>query len=157
MVAFVTKTAMHTTPDFFFATSPMHIIGDVLNVLKKGEIKMFGRDMDNIKAYLEKIDARFNDTEINGLRQIYVYDKEVYDLQKKHPRKYGNLYCSYIRISDHGGDGLYTRQDGICGEMTDENIKRWIDYLTNGIWVETEAEKEAREYLKEVDADCFID
>lgn len=117
---------------------------------------MFGRDMDNVKAYLEKIDARFTDKEFRGLRQIYVYDKDVYDLKKKHPRKNGNLYCSYIRISDEGGDGLYTRQDGVCGEMTDEKIKRWIDYLTDGIWVETEDEKEAREYFEELDADCFV-
>lgn len=117
---------------------------------------MFEREMDNVKAYLEKIDARFTDTEFNGLREIYVYDRDIYDLKKKYPRKYGHLYLSYLRISDHGGDGLYTRQDGICGEMTDEKIKRWIDYLTNGVWVETEDEKENREYWETVDADCFI-
>lgn len=117
---------------------------------------MFGRDMDNVRTYLEKINARFSDSETNGLRQIYVYDKGVYDLKKKHPQKYRNLYMSYLRISDHGGDGLYTRMDGICGEMTDEKIKREIDYLTDGIWVETEDEKENREYWEMVDADCFI-
>ena len=31
-----------------------------------------------------------------------------------------------------------------------------IDWLTNGIWVETEDEKEYREYQEMVDADCFI-
>ena len=117
---------------------------------------MFGRDMDNVKNYVEKIGARFTDMTTNGLRQIYVYDKGAYDLKKTHPKKYNNLYVSYIRVSDHGGDGLYTRIDGICGEMTDEKIKRWIDYLTDGTWVETEDEKEYREYQEMVDADCFI-
>ena len=117
---------------------------------------MFERNMDNVKTYLEKIGARFVDQTINGLRQIYVYDKDAYDLKEKHPRKNGDLYTSYLRISDHGGDGLYTRQDGICREMTDEEIKRWIDFLTTGEWAETEAEKEAREYWEEVDRDCFV-
>lgn len=117
---------------------------------------MFGRDMDNVKAYCEKIGAKFVDHTINDFRQIYVYDKDAYELRVKHPRKNGNLYVSYIRISDNGGDGLYTRQDGLCREMTDEEIKRWIDFLTTGEWVETEAEKEVCEYWEEVDRDCFV-
>lgn len=117
---------------------------------------MFERDMNNVKDYVEKIGARFTDITTNGLRQIYVYDKGEYDLKKSHPQKYHGLYVSYIRISDHGGDGLYTRVDGICGEMTDAKIKRWIDFLTDGTWVETEDEKEYREYQEMVDADCFL-
>ena len=91
---------------------------------------MFGREMKNVKEYLEKVGARYQVVVTNGFEQVYVFEKDAYDKRNNHPRKYKDLYVSYLRISDHGGDGLYTRRDGICGEMTDDGIKRIIDELT---------------------------
>lgn len=91
---------------------------------------MFGRDMENIKEYLEKIGACYQVTVLKGFEQIYVFDKDAYNKKRNHPLLNKDLYVSYLRISDHGGDGLYTRRDGICGELTDDKIKEIIDELT---------------------------
>lgn len=91
---------------------------------------MFERNLEHVKEYLEKIGARYTVDNTWGFEKVYVFEKEAYDKRKSDPEKYKDLYVSYLRISDHGGDGLYTRRDGICGEMTDESIKMIIDDLT---------------------------
>lgn len=92
---------------------------------------MFGCDLEQVKEYLDKIGARYETVTTGDFKQIYVFEKDAYDKKHKHPRKYKDLYVSYLRISCHPGHiGLYTRRDGICGYMTDETVKEFIDRLT---------------------------
>lgn len=91
---------------------------------------MFERELENVMKYIKRIGARYQMIDTNGYVMIYVYEKDAYDKKNLHPGKYGDLYVSCLRISDHGGDGLYTRRDGITREMTDNEIKDIIDELT---------------------------
>lgn len=91
---------------------------------------MFERNLDNVKKYLKEIGAAWTVMTDLGFEQVYIFEKTAYDKVKKQPRKYKDLYVPYLRISDHGGNGLYTRRDGICGEMSDDDIKEIIDELT---------------------------
>ena len=92
---------------------------------------MFEGNLENVKTYLEKIGARYNVVITNGFEQVYVFEKDAYDKRKEHPRKYKDLYVSYLRMSKHDGDDrLYTRRDGIVGYLPDYRIKEIIDELT---------------------------
>ena len=93
---------------------------------------MFERDLNNVKKYLEEIGAAWTVYDGMGIEQVYVFDKAVYDKKHKHPRKYKDLYVPYLRLSDHGDDGLYAKRDGYCEHMTDDEIKEVIDELTFG-------------------------
>lgn len=92
---------------------------------------MFERNLENVKTYLDEIGARYNVVSINGFEMIYVFEKDAYDNKKKHPRKYKDLYVSYLRISKHDGDErFYTKMDGITRYLPDYRIKKIIDELT---------------------------
>lgn len=81
--------------------------------------------------FLDSIGARYEYTDNDGkLEQIYVFDKDAYDKKKKHPRKYKDLYVSYLRVSNFNAD-LYTRQNGICKYMPDSIVKEICIELTN--------------------------
>lgn len=92
---------------------------------------MFEHELAKVKEYLEKIGARYTVVVTNGYEQVYVLEKDAYEKRDKNPRKYKDLYVSYLRISKPDDNkNLYTRNDGICGYMTDEKIKTIIDELT---------------------------
>ena len=93
---------------------------------------MFERDLDKVYEYVKRIGACYLLSDLNGDKKIYIFDKKIYVKKHKDLHKYKDLYVPYIRISDNGGDGLYTRRDGYVEEMTDEKIKEVIDELTNG-------------------------
>ena len=61
--------------------------------------------------------------------RIYVFDKDLFLLQKKHPRKYKNLYVPYMRLSrfeERSGDAVYVRDNGWCAWYSVEDVKRTI-------------------------------
>lgn len=69
---------------------------------------------------IEKMGLAYN--LIEETKRVYIYDKGLYELKKKHPRKYNNLYVPYYRVSQfedspdfEGHDGLYVRDNGITG------------------------------------------
>lgn len=81
--------------------------------------------------WLDSIGAAYQFTDNDGrLEQVYVFDKGVYELKKKHPRKYRGLYLPYLRVSNFDGE-LYTRQDGWCQYMSDDKVKEICMELTN--------------------------
>lgn len=64
---------------------------------------------------------------------VYVYSKYEYELKEKHPRKYGKLYIPYIRVSQfydspnyEGHDGLYVRDNGLCGYKSTGTVIRML-------------------------------
>jgi len=84
-------------------------------------------------TWLNEHKARFQENEVNGLRQIYVYSKEEYDMKNAHPKKYKNLYVPYIRLSWHPeerDDAIYTRWNGDTRYMTEDGVK---SIIVNGI------------------------
>ena len=69
---------------------------------------------------IEKMGLVYN--VIEETKGVYIHDKGLYELKKKHPRKYSNLYVPYYRVSMfedspnfEGHDGLYVRDNGITG------------------------------------------
>lgn len=63
--------------------------------------------------FLEDNNIPYEEENVNGLEQVYVFSKKEYTLKRKHPRKYKNLYLPYLRVSNFGGE-LYTRENGWC-------------------------------------------
>lgn len=71
--------------------------------------------------FLEELGAPYEEVEINGLEQVYVYSRREYELKRKYPRKYKDLYLPYLRVSNFGGE-LYTRENGWCEYMPDSIV-----------------------------------
>jgi hypothetical protein len=69
------------------------------------------------------------ETEIKDYYAIYIFDKDAYEKKHKHPRKYKDLYVSYLRVSHFDEARPYTRQDGICSYMSKERIMDIVDKL----------------------------
>lgn len=80
--------------------------------------------------FLDSIGARYHYTDNDGkLEQVYVFEKAAYDKKHANPRKYKDLYVSYLRVSNFGGD-LYTREDGWTCYMPDSVVMQKCIELT---------------------------
>ncbi len=55
---------------------------------------------------------------------IYVKSRKEYEMKKKNPRKYRNLYIPYLRVSQFDKERWYTRENGICGYMDKKEVIR---------------------------------
>lgn len=93
---------------------------------------MFNGNLDNVIKYCEEIGAKHFIHEMpNGLRMLYILDKEEAEIKEKHPKKYAQLFVSYLRVSKHDDhDYFYTRDNGVVGYRSDRWIKDRIDWLT---------------------------
>ena len=63
--------------------------------------------------FLKEHEIPFSEDTDNGMDMVYAYSKVEYELKKKHPRKFKNLYVPYLRVSNFDGE-WYTREDGWC-------------------------------------------
>lgn len=78
--------------------------------------------------FLKEKDIPFEEYTEHGLDQVWVYSKGEYELKKKNPRKYKNLYVPYLRVSNFDGD-WYTRDNGLCGYMSPVRVMEICLYL----------------------------
>lgn len=63
---------------------------------------------------LDEIGAIYEESDVKGYDGIYICSREEYELRKKHPRKYKDLYVPYIRVSHFDEDQLYVKDNGWC-------------------------------------------
>lgn len=93
---------------------------------------MFDGKLRNVVMYCEEISAAYKIADFGG-PCVYVYEKKAREMKEKNPRKYANLFVSYLRLSEHEGHSwLYGRYDGWCQYYKDEDVKKIIDDLTKG-------------------------
>lgn len=91
---------------------------------------MFREFKDELIIYLIENDIPYyEETSIQNYYAIYIHDKDAYNKKKKHPRKYKDLYVSYLRLSHFENDRAYTRYDGWCCYMSKERIMNIVDKL----------------------------
>ena len=67
---------------------------------------------------------------IPGRVQVYIHDKGLFQLKKKHPRKYKDLYIPYLRVSGFEDGNYYVRDNGWCQYMPEERIMEIVNDLT---------------------------
>lgn len=79
--------------------------------------------------FLKENDIPFDEYTEHGLDQVYVYSKGEYQLKRKHPRKYKNLYVPYLRVSHFDEDRWYTRENGWCEHMNQDRVLEKCLYL----------------------------
>lgn len=74
---------------------------------------------------IQKLDLPFeevileNHPEYDG---VYVCNRKEYELKKKHPIKYKDLYVSYVRVSHFDEDRLYVKHNGYVCYMNEQDV-----------------------------------
>lgn len=79
--------------------------------------------------YLVKKNIPYSEYTENGADMVYVYNRREVELKKAHPRKYKDLFVTYLRVSHFDEDMLYTRDCGICGYMNEKEVMRKVREL----------------------------
>ena len=81
--------------------------------------------------YLDDIGACYVVYNNPGRVQVYIHDKDLFLLKKKHPRKYKSLFIPYIRVSGFEEGKIYVRDCGLCFYETEEWVKNKAKELTD--------------------------
>lgn len=74
--------------------------------------------------FLEDHDIIYEESSNDKYDGIYVVSKYEYNLKKKYPRKYKDLFIPYLRVSGFDEDMWYTRYCGDCRYMSKDRIAK---------------------------------
>lgn len=84
----------------------------------------------NRKQFLDlvkELGVPFSEYTENGADIIYVFSKKEYELKKKHPRKYKDLFVPYLRVSHfYEYTRWYVRDCGLTGYRNPSDVIKQV-------------------------------
>lgn len=82
------------------------------------------RNKQDFVAYLNSIGAIFEETTVNGMEFVYVYDKKAYENKSS--------FVPYMRVSHFDEEEWYVRYCGYCESYDPEGICYKAEAMTTG-------------------------